>query len=58
MTESIQKLLRKNSFKKAAQELSMDELNKLLANVQDTIEERIAEEAERFEADEASPHVA
>jgi uncharacterized coiled-coil protein SlyX len=48
-------LLRKTSFRKAVQELSIDELNKLLANVQNTIEERVAEEADRFEADKASP---
>lgn len=53
MTDSIQKLLRKTSFRKAAQELSMDELQKLLANVQNTIEERAAEETERVEADKA-----
>ena len=55
MSDNIQKLLRKTTFRKAVQELSIDELNKLLANVQNTIEERVAEEADRFEADKASP---
>ena len=53
MTDSIQKLLRKTSFRKAAQELSMDELQKLLSNIQDTIGERTAEEAQRAESDQA-----
>ncbi|MFT5722604.1 MAG: DNA-binding protein H-NS [Motiliproteus sp.] len=53
MSDSIQKLLRKTSFRKATQELSMVELQKLLLNVQETVEERAAEEAERFEADKA-----
>ncbi|MFT6916943.1 MAG: DNA-binding protein H-NS [Motiliproteus sp.] len=53
MSDNIQKLLRKTSFRKATQELSMVELQKLLSNVQETVEERAAEEAERFEADQA-----
>lgn len=53
ITDSIQKLLRKNSFRKAAQELSIDELQKLLTNVQETIEERSIEEAELAEANKA-----
>ncbi|MFT6916622.1 MAG: DNA-binding protein H-NS [Motiliproteus sp.] len=51
MSDNIQTLLRKTSFRKAAQVLSMDELHKLLANVEATIEERTVADAERFEAD-------
>ncbi|WP_210396632.1 H-NS family nucleoid-associated regulatory protein [Motiliproteus sediminis] len=50
MSDSIQLLLRKNSFRKAAKDLSVAELEKLLTNAQEVIEERAAEEAAAAEA--------
>jgi DNA-binding protein H-NS len=51
MTDFVRTLTRKNSLRKQCQELSIDELSKIIADITDIYEEHKAIEKERSEAE-------
>lgn len=52
MTDFVRILTRKNSLRKQCQELSIDELTKIIADLTDILEEHQAVEKERSEAEQ------
>jgi DNA-binding protein H-NS/DNA-binding protein StpA len=51
MTDITKVLMRKNSLRKQCQELSVAEVEKIIADLSDILQEKIAEEQARIEAD-------